>query len=181
MRLYTHENPSEWLDFLPCAEWGYNTTVHSTTRCAPASPVYTDTPLSDPVLDLAVGSQPFSGAGEELREHLRSARECMRKAQERQARNYDKRRSAATFEPGDLVLVDIHALRGAQDGDQTRKFTARWVVPFAVRGRVNGLAYTLDLPPEWRCHKTINVGFLKRFRESATFPRPLPRRATTRG
>ena len=40
----------------------------------------------------------------------------MRKAQERQARNYDKRRSAVTFEPGDLVLVDTYALRGAQDG-----------------------------------------------------------------
>ena len=87
LRLYTHENPSEWLDFLPCAEWVYNTTVHSTTRCAPASLVYTEAPLRDPVLDLAVGSQPFSGAGEEFKQHLRSARECMRKAQERQARH----------------------------------------------------------------------------------------------
>ena len=105
----------------------------------------------------------------------------MRKAQVRQARNYDKRRSAVTFEPGDLVLVDTQALRGAQDEDQTRTFTARWVGPFAVHARVNGLAYTLELPPEWRCHKPINVGFLKRFRESATIPRTLPRRATTRG
>ena len=181
MRLYTHENPSEWLDFLPCAEWVYNATVHSTTRCAPASLVYTEAPLSEPVLDLAVGSQPFSEAGEEFKEHLRAARECMRKAQERQARNYDKRRSAVTFEPGDLVLVDPHVLRGAQDGDQTRKFAARWVGPFAVHARVNGLAYTLELPPAWRWHKTINVGFLKRFRESATFPRTLPERATIRG
>ena len=86
-----------------------------------------------------------------------------------------------TFEPDDLVLVDTHALRGAQDGDQTRKFAARWAGPFAVRARVNGLAYTLELPLEWRCHKTINVGFLKKFRESATFPRTLPRRAAARG
>ena len=41
--------------------------------------------------------------------------------------------------------------------------------------------YTLELPPEQRCHKTINVGFLKKFRESTTFKRTLPRRATTRG
>ena len=116
-----------------------------------------------------------------MREHLRSARECMRKAHERRARNYDKRRSAVTFEPGDLVLVDTHALRGARDKAQKRKFVARWVGQFAVRARVNGLAYTLKLPPEWRCHKTINVGFLKKFRESATFPRTLPRRETTRG
>ena len=86
LRLYTHEDPSEWLDFLPCAERVYNTTVHSTTRCAPASLVYTEAPLSGPVLDLAVGSQPFLGVGEEFKEQLRSKRERMRKAQERQAR-----------------------------------------------------------------------------------------------
>ena len=58
---------------------------------------------------------------------------------------------------------------------------ARWAGPFAVRARVNGLAYTLELPPEWKCHKTINIGFLQKFRELATFPRTLPRKATTRG
>ena len=63
-----------------------------------------------------------------------------------------------TSEPGDLILVDTHALRGAQDGDQKRKFAARWVGPFAVRARANGLAYTLELPPEWRCHKPITLG-----------------------
>ena len=74
-----------------------------------------------------------------------------------------------TFGTGDLVLVDTHTLRGAQDGDQTRKFAARWVGPFAFRARLNARAHTLELPPEWRCHKTINVGFLKKFRESATW------------
>ena len=86
-----------------------------------------------------------------------------------------------TFELGDLVRVNTHAVRDAQDKDQTRKFAARWVGPCAVRARVNALAYMLQLPPEWRCHKTINVGFLTRFRESSTFPRMLPRRATARG
>ena len=82
LRLYMHENLSEWLAFLPCAEWVYSIAARSTTCGSPASLVYTEAPLSDPVLDLAVGSQPFSGAGEEFREHLRSARECVRKEQE---------------------------------------------------------------------------------------------------
>ena len=86
-----------------------------------------------------------------------------------------------TFEPGDLVLVDTHAIRGAQHGDKTRKVAARWVGPFAVRARVSTLAHTLKLPVEWRCHKTSNIGFLKRVRESPTFPQTFPRRATTRG
>ena len=71
----------------------------------------------------------------------------MRKAQERHARNYDKRQATVTLEPGGLVVVH-HALGGAQNGDQTRKFTARRVGPAAVRARVNVLAKTLELPPE---------------------------------
>ena len=176
LRLYTHEHPAKWLDFLPCAEWVYNTTVHSSIRCSPASLVYTDAPLSDPSLELAVGSQPRATAASDFRTQLAAARECMRKAQERQARNYDKRRSAVIFNPGDLVLVDSHALRSSREGEQPRKFAARWVGPSTVRSRVNALAYIIDLPPTWRCHRTINVGFLKRFRESSVYTRTLPAR-----
>ena len=138
--LYVHEIPSAWLDFLPCAERVYKTTIHSTTQCSTASLVYREAPLTDPVLDLAVGSQPCSGAGEEFREQLRSARYSMRKVQGRQARKYDQRRAAVTLEAKDLVLVDTHALRGVQDGEQTRKSAVRWVGPFEVLARVNALA-----------------------------------------
>ena len=180
LRLYTQQNASNWLDFLACAEWVYNTTVHSSTRCSPASLVYTETPLADPPLDLAVGSQPRPTLASDFGTQLAAARECMRKAQERQARNYDKRRSAVSFNPGDLVLVDSHALRSAQEGEQPKKFATRWVGPFAVRSRVNALAYIIDLPSTWRCHHTINVGFLKQFRESPRFPRTLARKQQQR-
>ena len=103
----------------------------------------------------------------------------MRKAQERQARNYDKRRSQVAFEPGDLVLVDRQAFRSSKSGDQTKKFAQKWLGPFAILQRINGLAYCVDLPSEWRCHKTINIGFLKPFRESKKYSRTLPRRRVT--
>ena len=101
---------------------------------------------------------------------------------ESERRTSDKAwRSAVTLAPSDLLPVDIHALGGTQDGDQTRTFAARWMGPLAVPSRVKALAYTLELPPEWRCHKTIGAGFPKRFRDSATFRQTLPRRAATRG
>ncbi|CDJ30032.1 uncharacterized protein EMH_0054710 [Eimeria mitis] len=172
-RVYTQQNTSNWLDVLACAEWVYNNTVHSSTRCSPASLVYTETPLAEQPLDLAVGSQPRPTVASDFGTQLAAERECMRKAQERQARNYDKRSSEVSFNPGDLVLVALHALRSAQEGEQPKTFATRWVGPFAVRSRVNALAYIIDLPPTWRCHHTINVGFLKQFRESPRFPRTL--------
>ncbi|CDJ28185.1 Retrotransposon nucleocapsid protein, related [Eimeria mitis] len=110
LRLDTQQNTSNWLDILACAGWVYNTTVHSSTRCSPASLAYTETPLADPPLDLAVRSQPRPTVASDFGIELAAARECMRKAQERQPRNYDKRRSAVSFNPGELVLVDSHAL-----------------------------------------------------------------------
>lgn len=180
LRLYVQQNPSAWLDFLPCAEWVYNNTVHSSIKCTPASLVYTETPLTDPVLDLTIQEQQLSTEEKGFAEHLASAKECMRKAQERQARNYDKKRAAVTFEPGDLVLVDRHALRGHLESDVSKKFATRWLGPFAVSSRVNALSYVIDFPADWRCHRTINVGFLKKFREAARHSRTLaPRRTTT--
>ncbi|CDJ29444.1 Retrotransposon nucleocapsid protein, related [Eimeria mitis] len=172
LRLYTQQNTPNWLDSLACAKWVYNTTVHSSTRCSPASLVYTETPLADAPLDLAVGSQPRQTVASDFDTQLAAAKECMREEQERQARNYDKRRSAVSFNPGDLVLVDSHALLGTQEGEQPKKFATRWVGPFAVRSRVNALAYIIDLPPTWRCHHTIN--------ESPRFPRTLARKQQQR-
>lgn len=85
-----------------------------------------------------------------------------------------------TFKVGDLVLVDAHALRGAQDGDQSKKFAKRWLGPFAVLSQPNALAYVIDLPADWKCHRTINIGFLKSFKESADYPRTMTRRRTVR-
>ena len=179
LRLYTQRNPSEWLDFLPCAEWVYNNTVHSSIKCTPASLVYTEAPLSDPLLELILQDQQDSAA-KGFQMQLVVAKECMKKAQERQARNYDKRRSAVIFQVGDLVMVDRQALRGSQDGDLTKKFAARWLGPFAVLRRINALSYSIDFPSNWRCHRTVNIGFLKQFKQSANYPRTLPRTRITR-
>lgn len=176
LRLYTQKNPTEWLDFLPCAEWVYNNTVHSSTRCTPASLVYTEVPLCDPELDLAVRSQHSSAAAEEFQQQLDSARECMRKAQERQERYYNQKRLEMIFEPGDMVLVDSRGLRSTQGGEPTKKFSRRWQGPFAVLSRVENRAYTIDLPADWRCHTTVNIGYLKKFRESANYPRTMTRK-----
>ena len=179
LRLYVHKNPEQWLDYVPCAEWVYNNTVHSSINCTPASLVYTEAPVTDSALDLVVQNQQSPSAAEDFAAQLSCAKECMRKAQERQARNYDKKRSQVTFEPGDLVWVDRQAFRGSQAGDQTKKFAARWLGPFAILQRINGLAYSVELPADWRCHNTINIGYLKPFRESQKYSRTLPRQQTT--
>ena len=66
-------------------------------------------------------------------ERLVLARECKRKAQGWKAGNYRKRRSAVTFEPGDLVLVNSRALQGFYGRGRRRKFVTLWLGCFAIR------------------------------------------------
>ena len=77
------------------------------------------------------------------------------------------------------TLYEVHTL-GTRQRSSPPAGCGRWGSLLSMHV-FNALAYTLELPPEWICHKRINVGLLKRFRESATFPRVLPRRAATRG
>ena len=73
----------------------------------------------------------------------------MRKAQERQARSYDKKRAAVTFDVGDLVLVDRQAIRSTLEGDRSKKFATRWLGPFAVLSCANALSYVIAFPADW--------------------------------
>jgi len=173
LRMHVDGNPSRWLDLIPCAEFVYNTTVHSSIGCTPASLVYTHSPMQDPPLELAVRSQQNLEEEEGFGEHLAAARECMRKAQERQAKYYNKNRTTLLLEPGDMVLVSRHALQGLAQGDEKKKFAKRWHGPFAVKTKINNLAYSIDLPAEWRNHRTINIGFLKKFKNSPEYTRTL--------
>jgi len=173
LRLYASECPTHWLQYLWCAEFTYNQSVHSSIGCTPNSLAIAYVPLRDPELEIAVGDQLSSAAVEGHAAHLAKAKNCMRKAQEAQATYYNKRRKDVCFEVGDLVWVAREALRGVAEGGKPKKFAEKWQGPFAVRSRINALAYNVDLPAAWRNHRTINIGFLKKFNASAEFPRTL--------
>ena len=99
-----------WLHLLPCAEQVYNMAVYSPARYSSVAVVCTDAPQGDPALDLVVGSESRLEAPARFTEQLAPVRECRRKAQECHARNYDKRHSAFTFDSGDVVFADSHAI-----------------------------------------------------------------------
>lgn len=176
LRLYASDNPQCWLDFLPCAEFAYNTTVHCSIGCTPASLVYTDSPMRDPQLESAVEAQQPFEAVERFVEKLGDARRCMKKAQEQQALYYNKKRQHIIFETGDLVLVAREALKGSAEGEDPKKLSPKWHGPYRILSRINAAAYVVDLPKIWKNHRTINVGFLQKFRADAEFARTLPKK-----
>ena len=82
-------------------------------------------------------------------------------AQDRQKRNADRKRRAASFAVGDAVMLsrDGIKLRGADT-----KLGSLFMGPFLVTAVINANAYTLALPPQLEAlHPTFNISKLKRY------------------
>lgn len=99
---------------------------------------------------------------------LKSAREHLLSAQERQTKNAH-RRDTPTLAVGDQVLLSTEGI-SLKTG--TNKLCARYLGPFAVTAVVNANAYTLALPKQLAAlHPTFNIDKLKRYRDGrARFP-----------
>ena len=176
LRIFARHSPSTWHSLLPHAELSYNNATHSATGFSPFYLVYNYHPNFP--LDLFRG--PVEGRNDTVESLFNThqsiheqARDALQKAvahMEKHAKNGPP----APFQSGDLVLVHRAAFRKHPDIAELRKFDDRWFGPFEVTKVVNPNAYQLQLPPNFKQHKVININFLHPYRQSLRFPRPHP-------
>lgn len=102
-RRCTQLDPSTRLDFYPCADWACERTMLSATG-SPTSLASTQTLSFELALSLLGGRKPRTSAVLNLTSQLLALWEYMN-IMKCQARDYDKRRPAVTFDPGDCFLV----------------------------------------------------------------------------
>ncbi|KAE8971040.1 hypothetical protein PF010_g28085 [Phytophthora fragariae] len=101
----------------------------------------------------------------------RFVRDALQDAVDKQKENADKRgrKNMATFETGDQVLLSTDGIRScAMTNLGASKLAPRFIGPFRVL-KLNGEAYTLDIPTSLRLHPTFYVGRLKKY-HPATIP-----------
>ncbi|POM65050.1 Hypothetical protein PHPALM_19314, partial [Phytophthora palmivora] len=92
-------------------------------------------------------------------------RDALQDAVDRQKENADKggRKNMATFRIGERVLLSTDGIRSsAVTNLGASKLAPRFIGPFRVV-KVNGEAYTLDIPTSLRLHPTFYVGRLKKY------------------
>lgn len=83
LRCFVHNCPSKWVDWLSLAEFGYNTSYHSTLKSTPFEVLYGHKPrffgisnVADAVVtDLAEWTQERAAVVALLRQHLNRARQ----------------------------------------------------------------------------------------------------------
>jgi hypothetical protein len=177
LRCLTGDRPRQWLQWLPWAEYIFNTAYQTSLRDTPFRVVYGRDPPS--IRSYEPGETRVAAVAktmEERDEFLADIRARLEQAQAVQKRFYDKGHRQVSYQVGDWALLrlrqrPVSSLPEATSG----KLKPRFYGPYRVTELINDVAVRLALPPQARLHDVFHVGLLKKFQgpPPSTTP-PLP-------
>ncbi|KAI3768632.1 hypothetical protein L2E82_19462 [Cichorium intybus] len=151
-------------DHLPLAEFTYNNTYHSSIQMAPFEVLY-ESPCRTPTCWSEAGEKTIAGPEiiTETEMKIKSIREHMRVAQQRQKQYADKRRKPLEFQVGDMVMLKVSPWKGIIRFGKRGKLSPRFIGPFCIIQRVGAIAYKLELPDELRgIHNVFHISHLRK-------------------
>ncbi|XP_016704249.1 uncharacterized protein [Gossypium hirsutum] len=168
--------PTHWFQWLPLAEWWYNSFYHPSIQLTPYEALYGQPPPAH--MPYLAGFSPVAVVDRSLR--AREAAQkllhfCLKKTQHHMKHFTGKHRSERSFQVGDLVYLRLQPYRQQSLRKvSNQKLSPKYYGHFPVIQKVGAVVYTLQLPQNSRIHPTFHVSQLKKHVGSAQTQLQLP-------
>lgn len=163
LHCFVHTCLTKWSEWLPLAEFWYNTSYHSTLKKPPFEVLYGHYPRHFGVVDSS------SCASVDLADWLNNRelmpnllRRHLNRATQRMKAQVDMKRFDKKFSLGDWVYLKLQLyVQSSVASQANHKSAFRYFGPFQVEQKIGSVVYKLKLPSTCSIHLVIHVSQLK--------------------
>lgn len=108
LRCFVHQNPRKWEEYVPWAEYWYNTSYHESPKHSTFEIVYGRQPPQ--LINYPIGESPNAEVDRELQERdlmIKELKETLEKSINRMKEYYDKGKREEEFQVDDWVYLKL--------------------------------------------------------------------------